>query len=100
MCLVGQGALPLTLPRHPLTSHELCEGLGAGGWDGQCELVNSHSVGHSKAVDATVGHLSSQQFPQQHPKAVCRGGDKESVFNTHCHLTQEQPGTKWLGPSP
>lgn len=57
-------ALSLTLPHRPLTGHELCEGLGAGGWDGQCELVNSHSVGYSKAVDATVGHLSSQQFPQ------------------------------------
>lgn len=45
---------------HSLTGHELCEGLRAGGRDGQCKLVNSHSVGHSKTVDATVGHLPSQ----------------------------------------
>lgn len=68
--VLGQGALPLNLLPHPLTGHELCEGLGAGGRDGQCELVNGHSIGYSKAVDATVGHLPSQQFPQQHPKAV------------------------------
>ena len=67
-----QRALPHTLQPHILTCHELCEGLRAGGWDGQCELVDSYSVGYSKAVDTTVGHLPSQQLPQQHPKTVSK----------------------------
>lgn len=57
-------------PSSPLTCHELGEGLRAGGRDGQRKLVDGYSVGYSKAVDTTVGHLPSQQLPQQHPKTV------------------------------
>lgn len=69
-CVLCPGALPHLLQPLPLTCHELCEGLRAGGWDGQRELVDGYSVGHSKAVDTTVGHLPSQQLPQQHPETV------------------------------
>ena len=51
------------------TFHELGEGLGAGGGDGQGQLVDRHAVGYGQPVDAPVGHLARQQLPQQHPVA-------------------------------
>lgn len=91
-CVLGQGALYLTCPPCPLTGHKLCEGLGAGGWDGQCELVNSYAIGHSKAVNATVWHLPGQQFPQQHPKTVGETTGLSSLFSPNPHpLTATSP---------
>ena len=46
--------------RRPNTFHEPGKRLGAGGGDGQGELVDRHPVGNSQAVDATVGHFSGE----------------------------------------
>lgn len=87
-CALDQGALPLGCPPCPLTGHELCEGFWTGGWDGQCELVNSHTIGHGKTVDTTVRHFPSQQFPQQHPKAV---GKTRVCVPSSVHLLLRHP---------
>ena len=60
---------PTGTQRHPNTFHELGKWLRAGGGDGQSELVDRHPVGHSQAVNATVGHLSREQLPQHHSVA-------------------------------
>ena len=49
----------------PPTWHELSKGFGAGGGDGQRELVDGDSVGDSESVDPFVRWLSRQQLPQQ-----------------------------------
>lgn len=49
------------------TCHQLGEGLGAGGGDGQRQFVDGHPVGHRQPVDPPVRHLPGQQLPQQHP---------------------------------
>lgn len=74
-------------PSSPLTCHELSEGLRAGGRDGQRKLVDGYSVGYSKAVDTTVGHLPSQQLPQQHPKTVgkTKGRVPSSTYSMPFH---------------
>lgn len=99
--LLGQGALPFTLLPHPLTGHELCEGLRAGGWNGQCELVHGHTIGYSKAVDATIGYLPSQQFPQQHPKAVGETKGLCSLLDSFIAISpQSNQELSGLRPSP
>lgn len=100
--LLGQGALPFTLLPHPLTGHELCKGLRAGGRNGQCELVHGHTIGYSKAVDATIRYFPGQQFPQQDPKAV---GETKGLCSRldsfiHCHFTPKQQELSGLCPSP
>lgn len=44
--------------RVSLTWHELSEGFGAGGRDGQGELVDGDPVGDGESIDAPVGRLS------------------------------------------
>jgi len=55
-----------------LTYQELSEGLGAGGGDGQRELVHGHAVRHRQRVDLPVRDLARQQLPQQHAKTTER----------------------------
>lgn len=62
------------------TFHEPSEGVGAGGGDGQRQLVDGHSVGYGEPVDAFVRRLPGQQLPQQHAVAGGRrGGGRSEV---------------------
>lgn len=61
-----------------LTLQEAGKGLGARGGDGQRQLVHSHAICHGQGVDFTVGDLTRQQLPEQHPEAA--GGEEGGVM--------------------
>lgn len=84
-----------TKQRCPNTFHELGKGLRAGGWNGQSELVDCDPIGHSEAINSTIGDLAREQFPQQHPIAGRQSFQKvrwalflmtPSVEETYQHL--------------
>lgn len=60
-----------------LTLQEPGKGLGARGGDGKRQLVHSHTIRHGQGIDFTVGDLTRQQLPEQHPEAA--GGEEGGV---------------------
>lgn len=68
-------AKPTLSPGPRLTLQEAGKGLGARGGDGQRQFVHSHAICHGQGVNFTVGDLTRQQLPEQHPKAA--GGERE-----------------------
>jgi len=49
-----------------LTFHQGSPGLWAGFWYGQGQRVDSHAIGHGQRIEALVGRLARNQFPQQY----------------------------------
>lgn len=80
------------------TFHEPGKRLGAGGRNGQRELVDCDPVGHGEPVDAPVGDLPGEQLPQQHsvagkqsfPQVKGKGG-RVSSRDTLAGQTPQRP---------
>lgn len=51
-----------------LTFKQLSERFGTRGGNWEGELVHGNSISYSQGVNLPVGHLSSQQLPQQDPE--------------------------------
>lgn len=62
-----------------LTFQQLCEWFWTCGGDGECELVHGNTVSYRQGVNLPVGHLASQQLPQQDSKTGRRDAETGKV---------------------
>lgn len=62
-----------------LTFQQLCEWFWTCGGDGECELVHGNAVSYRQGINLPVGHLASQQLPQQDSKTGRRAAETGKV---------------------
>lgn len=68
-----------TSRRFVLTFQQLCEWFWTRGGDGERELVHGNAVSYRQGVNLPVGHLASQQLPQQDSKTGRRDAERGKV---------------------